>query len=167
MPTKVRPLVLLASSCVLLFTASSTARSQGLVTQKAISADMAQAMVQGALEKCRSQNYHIGVSVLDADGQLKAFMRDDKSSQQTIDVSKRKAYTALILGMPSMEVVKFWAKLGPVPPVIEGTVALGGGLPIKVDGETIGAIGVSGAPGQDKDEACAAAGIAKVADQLK
>jgi uncharacterized protein GlcG (DUF336 family) len=165
--TKLRAVILGLACCTLLCAASSTALSQGLVTEKAISGDMAQAMVQGAIEKCRSQNYHIAVSVLDADGQLKAFLRDDKSSQQTIDVSKRKAYTALILGMPSMEVVKFWAKLGPVPPVIDGTIALGGGLPIKVDNETIGAIGVSGAPGQDKDEACAAAGIAKVADKLK
>src|SRR5690349_18070608 len=115
---KIHAIVLSLSCCGMLLTASATAQSQGLVTQKAISADMAQQMVQGALEKCRSQNYHIGVSVLDADGQLKAFLRDDKSSQQTIDVSRRKAYTALILGMPSMEVVKFWAKLGPIPPVI-------------------------------------------------
>ena len=58
-------------------------------------------------------NYHIAVSALDADGQLKAFLRDDKSGPQTIDVSKRKAYTALILGMPSIDVVKFWVKQGP------------------------------------------------------
>jgi uncharacterized protein GlcG (DUF336 family) len=165
--TNARPLILLASSCALLLAASPTARSQGLVTEKAISGDMAQAMVQGAIEKCRAENYHIAVSVLDADGQLKAFLRDDKSGPQTIDVSKRKAYTALILGMPSIDVVKFWVKQGPIPPVIEGTIALGGGLPVKVGNQTIGAIGVSGAPGQDKDEACAAAGIAKVADRLK
>lgn len=165
--TRVRRVALGLGFCVLLLAGSPAARTQGLVTEKAISGDMAQAMVTAAIEKCRADNYHIAVSVLDADGQLKAFLRDDKSSQQTIDVSKRKAYTALILGMPSMEVVKFWAKLGPIPPVIEGTIALGGGLPIKVNNETIGAIGVSGAPGQDKDEACAAAGIAKVADKLK
>lgn len=154
-------------SCGLLVAVCSTALSQGLVTERAISADMAVAMVQAAVEKCRADNYHIAVSVIDASGQLKAFLRDDRSGPQTIDVSKRKAYTALILGIPSVDVVKFWAKQGPIPPVIEGTIALGGGLPIKVENQTIGAIGVSGAPGQDKDEACAAAGIAKVADKLK
>ena len=165
--SRLRPLALLASCCALLATASSTALSQGLVTEKAISGDMAHAMVQAAIDKCRADNYHVAVSVLDASGQLKAFLRDDSSGPQTIDVSKRKAYTALILGMPSIDVVKFWAKQGPIPPVIEGTIALGGGLPIKVGNQTIGAIGVSGAPGQDKDEACAAAAIAKVADKLK
>lgn len=165
--SQTRLLVLLLSSCALLSAAPPTAFSQGLVTEKAISGDMAHAMVQAAIDKCRADNYHIAVSVLDASGQLKAFLRDDKSGPQTVDVSKRKAYTALILGMPSVDVVKFWAKQGPIPPVIEGTIALGGGLPVKVDNQTIGAIGVSGAPGQDKDEACAAAGIAKIADKLK
>jgi uncharacterized protein GlcG (DUF336 family) len=51
--------------------------------------------------------------------------------------------------------------------VIEGTVAAAGGVPIKVGSETIGAIGVSGAPGGEKDEACANAGIAKIGDLLK
>lgn len=163
----VRRFVLLASAGTLLLAAHPTAFSQGLVAEKAISGDMAHAMVEAAIEKCRADNYHIAVSVLDASGQLKAFLRDDRSGPQTIDVSKRKAYTALILGMPSIDVVKFWAKQGPIPPIIEGTIALGGGLPVQVDHQTIGAIGVSGAPGQDKDEACAAAGIAKVADKLK
>jgi uncharacterized protein GlcG (DUF336 family) len=49
----------------------------------------------------------------------------------------------------------------------EGTIALGGGVPIKAGNEVIGAIGVSGAPGGEKDEACANAGIQKVADKLK
>jgi uncharacterized protein GlcG (DUF336 family) len=53
------------------------------------------------------------------------------------------------------------------PPIIEGAVMLAGGVPIKVGMETIGAIGVSGAPGGDKDEVCADAGIAKIAEKLK
>jgi uncharacterized protein GlcG (DUF336 family) len=53
------------------------------------------------------------------------------------------------------------------PPVVAGTVMLAGGVSIKVGTETIGAIGVSGAPGGNKDEVCANAGIAKVADKLK
>jgi uncharacterized protein GlcG (DUF336 family) len=46
-------------------------------------------------------------------------------------------------------------------------IPLGGGIPIKIGEDTIGGIGVSGAPGQEKDEACAKAGLEKVADQLK
>ena len=52
-------------------------------------------------------------------------------------------------------------------PVIEGTVGAAGGVPIKAGNDVIGAIGVSGAPGGDKDETCANAGIAKIEDLLK
>lgn len=52
-------------------------------------------------------------------------------------------------------------------PVIEGTVGAAGGVPIKVGNDVIGPIGVSGAPGGDKDEACAVAGLAKIQEWLK
>jgi uncharacterized protein GlcG (DUF336 family) len=52
--------------------------------------------------------------------------------------------------------------------MLADVIPLGGGVPIKVGEDTIGAVGLSGAPGgQDKEEACAKAGIAKVADQLR
>jgi len=50
---------------------------------------------------------------------------------------------------------------------LSGIIAAQGALPIKVGDEVIGAVGVSGAPGGEKDEACSKAGIDKVADQLK
>ena len=68
--------------------------------------------------------------------------------------------------MASQTQAKAWAAMNPVPN-IEGTIPIAGGVPIKVAGETIGAIGVSGAVGGDKDEACAMAGIARVVDKLK
>jgi uncharacterized protein GlcG (DUF336 family) len=67
----------------------------------------------------------------------------------------------------SGETAKAWAASPTPPPAIEGTVAAQGGVPIKAGTEVIGAIGVSGAPGGEKDEACADAGIAKIADLLK
>jgi uncharacterized protein GlcG (DUF336 family) len=81
-------------------------------------------------------------------------------------VSRRKAFTALTYKRPSAEMEKAWANMSPGR-IIDGVIGIAGGLPIKVGDETIGAIGVGGAPGGDKDEACAAAGIAKAADALK
>lgn len=163
-----RLLVITAAVVASLVTTSSTARSQsqGLIIQKAISLDMAQGMVQGALAKCRADNYHISVHVLDGDGQVKASARDDGSSEVNYDVSRRKAYTALTYRRPSADMEKAWATMSPGR-IIPGTFGVAGGLPVKVGEDTIGAIGVGGAPGGDKDEACAAAGLAKVADQLK
>jgi uncharacterized protein GlcG (DUF336 family) len=147
---------------------SSTARSQGqgLLTQKAISLDMAQAMIQGALTKCRADNFRISVHVLDYDGQEKASVRDDGSTEVNYNVSRRKAYTALTYKRPSADMEKAWTTMSPGR-IIPDTFGVAGGLPVKVGEETIGAIGVGGAPGGDKDEACAAAGLAKVAEQLK
>ena len=140
--------------------------AQRIITQKALSLDAAQAVAQGALESCRAAGYHVSVSIVDGNGMLKAFVRDDGTGPHTIDLSRRKSYTALTFKRTSAETGKGWAAQTP-PPNIEGTVGLGGGVPIRAGNEVIGAVGVSGAPGGDKDEACANAGIAKIADKLK
>ena len=91
------------------------------------------------------------------------------SGTQIIVTSRRKAFTSVTFRQPSAD----WAKRVLTDPAVaglkdtEGTIALGGGVPIKAGNEVIGAIGVSGAPGGEKDEACTNAGIQKVADKLK
>ncbi len=162
----------------LLGTGVSTARAeQGLITHKALSLDMAMAMAQGSLEKCRANGYKCAVTVLDAAGRTIIALQDDGAMLHRLDVSHKKAYTALVYRRPSKEVVEGWSKktAEPVPllegtmpnPPIEGTIDMGGGLPIIVDKDVIGAIAVSGAPGWDNDEACSKAGLDKIADKLK
>ena len=112
------------------------------------------------------------VSVIDGSGLLKAFVRDEgNNGPHTIDLSRRKAYTALTFASrwaTSLEAAKAWGHaLGSPMPNVEGTTGLGGGVPIKVGDVPIGAVGVSGAVGGDKDEICAKAGIAKVAHLLE
>ena len=158
--------ILWMAAASLLLAGSPAAFAQELINQKALPLTMAVAIGQGALEKCRADGYHVSVSVVDASGMLKAFARDDGTGPHTIDLSRRKAYTALTFKRNSAETGKAWASQTP-PPNIEGTVGLGGGVPIRAGTEVIGAVGVSGAPGGDKDEACANAGIARVAEKLK
>ena len=149
----------------------TTASAQGLVTQKALSLEMAQAIVQGTVERCRADGFRVSVTVIDASGLLKAFLRDEGNGPHTIDLSKRKAYTALTFASrwaTTLEIAKAWGStLGSPMPNVEGTAGVGGGVPIKVGDVAIGAVGVSGAVGGDKDEVCAKAGIAKVAHLLK
>ena len=152
--------------------ASTHAAAQGLVTQKALSLEMAQAIVQGTVERCRADGFSVSVTVVDGSGLLKAFVRDDGiNGPHTIDLSRRKAYTALTFASrwaTSLEAAKAWgSSLGSPMPNVEGTTGLGGGVPIKIGDVPIGAVGVSGAVGGDKDEICAKAGIAKVAHLLK
>jgi uncharacterized protein GlcG (DUF336 family) len=104
--------------------------------------------------------------VIDDGNHLKAFVRDDGSGPHTIDFSRKKAYSALTFKRTSGETGKAWAE-NPPAPNIDGTTGTAGGVPIKAGSAVIGAVGVSGAPGGDKDEACANAGIAKIAADLK
>ena len=140
-----------------------------VVEQKAMSLDLAQAIAQAALAKCRADGNHVSVTVLDRDGLALIAFRDDGASPHTIVTSQRKAFTSVTFKQPSGQ----WAHRVLTNPAIAGlkdtagTIALGGGVPIKAGDEVIGAIGVSGSPGADKDEACANAGIAAAADQLK
>jgi len=157
---------------------SGVARAeQGLIAQKAISLDMALAMAHGSLDKCRELKYHCAISILDATGRPIIEMQDDGANLHRMGVARKKAYTALVYRRPSKQVVEGWSKktAEPTPllegtepnPPIEGTIDMGGGLPIQVGNETIGAIAVSGAPGWDMDEACSKAGLDKVRDKLK
>ncbi|HLI12868.1 MAG TPA: heme-binding protein [Alphaproteobacteria bacterium] len=145
-------------------------RAEGVVAEKALSLDLAQAIAQGALAKCRADGYHVSITVVDRDGLVKAAMRDEGSGPHTIDTSRRKAFTAVTFKATSAD----WAKrvLAADPAIAGlkdtwGTIALAGGVPIKAGAEVIGAIGVSGAPGGEKDEACAKAGIDKAAASLQ
>ena len=151
----------------LMLAASSFGHAQGLLTQKTLSEQAALTVAQATLDKCHADGYHVSVTVLDSSGLVKVQIRGDGTGPHTLENGRRKAYTAFTFKRTSAETAHDWAAAGTPPPLIEGTVALGGGVPIKAGNDVIGAVGVSGAPGADKDEACANAGIAKIQDLLK
>ena len=140
-----------------------------VLMQKDVSARLAWAVIEAATAHCEQQGYSITVAVVDRVGRLRAYLQGDKASLANIELARRKAYTAVTFRRSSME----WAKRTAPGSDLFGqrsltdVIPLGGGIPIKVGEDTIGAIGVSGAPGQEKDEACAQAGLDRVADQLK
>ena len=108
------------------------------------------------------------MAVVDRSGQLRVLLRGDGSPPHGFELARRKAYTSRTFRRPSLE----WAKRTETglagQRMLADVIPLGGGMPIKVGDETIGAVGVTGVPGgQEGDENCAKAAIAKVADQLK
>jgi len=147
-------------------TFSTPAAAQELITQKALSLDVAMAIAQGALAQCRADGYHVTVTIVDGTGTTKLQMQDDGAAPHTKDFSRRKAYSAFTFRRTSAATGKAWADAPPAPN-IQDAVGTAGGVPIKAGDAVIGGIGVSGAPGGDKDEACANAGIAKMAAKLK
>jgi len=144
---------------------------KGVVTTHALSLDLADKIAHGAIEACRKMGYHTTITVLDASGALKAFLRDDMTGPHTISLSKDKAYTAITLANRFASSGTFAtarnSTLGSPMTNIQGVVGVAGGVPIKFRGEVIGGIGSSGAVGGDKDELCSQAGIDAAASELK
>jgi uncharacterized protein GlcG (DUF336 family) len=145
----------------------SGAHAQGLVTEKNISLAMAQTIANAAMAKCKEMGYRVSVTVVDRAGLPIVMLRGDGAGLHTPEGSDRKAYTARTFRQPSADFVKRML----ADPASTGSkeytrvLALGGGLPITVGEDVVGAVGVSGSPGKDDD--CSKAGIDKVADQLK
>ncbi len=142
--------------------------AQAPLVEKNVSMKMALAIIEGAMEQCTKDGYKVSVVIVDNAGLVRASLRGDGTNPHTMEFARKKAYTARTRGQTSLDFMKLTdnpanAYLRQIPDV----VAVGGGVPIKIGDATIGAVGVSGAPGGEKDEVCAYAGIAKVADQLK
>jgi uncharacterized protein GlcG (DUF336 family) len=147
--------------------AAATANAQ-LLTHKDISLAMATTMATTAIETCKGQGYNVSVNVLGRDGEVILALRNELAGAATMENSMKKAYTARTFRRSSGEFAN-GVKGNPTAGALFLTniVAAQGALPIKVGDDVIGAIGVSGAPGGDKDEACAKAGIDKVSANLK
>ena len=138
-----------------------------LIEQKSLSMKMALTIAETAQESCKASGYTVSVHVLGREGQVLVALRGDGSPPHTFENSLRKAYTARTFKSPSGEFaqrVKDNPTIGQVH--LANIVATQGGLPILVGDDVIGGVGVSGAPGGDKDEVCAKAGIDKVSAQL-
>jgi uncharacterized protein GlcG (DUF336 family) len=140
---------------------------QGLVTQKNLSLAMAKTIAEAALGHCQSQGFHTAVAVVDRAGQVMVILRDEQASAQTAEMARRKAYTARMFRTTTLEFQKRTSdpKYAAQRDVSE-ILALGGGAPIIAGNDAIGGVGSSGSS-QEMDDACAKAGIAKVADLLK
>ena len=144
----------------------AAANAQGVISERNVSMQLARTIADAAMQ-CATDG-GLSVAVVDRSGQLKVLLRGDGSPPHGIELARRKAYTSRTFRRPSLE----WAKRSETDLVGQRSLAevipLGGGMPIKVGNETIGAVGVSGTSGgQQADEDCAKAAIAKVADQLK
>jgi uncharacterized protein GlcG (DUF336 family) len=146
---------------------AGAANAQVLV-HKDISLAMATTIARATIEACKAQGYSVSVHVIGREGQVVLGVRNENASLITFENSMKKAYTARTFSRSSGEFangVKGNPNAGAL--FLSNITPAQGALPIKIGNETIGAVGVSGAPGGEKDEACAQVGIDKVAADLK
>jgi uncharacterized protein GlcG (DUF336 family) len=139
-----------------------------LVAYRSVSPDIAFEIALGALRKCRSDGLQVAVVVMDRFGAPLVLLRDRFAGLPSARTASSKAYTALSFRSTTAEFAKGIesGRLDPGLGRLPDIVAMAGGLPIEAGGGIVGAVGVSGAPGGDKDEACATAGIEAVRDKL-
>ena len=146
---------------------ASAANAQ-VVTSKHLSLPTAVTIATTAIETCKAQGYNVSVHVIGNMGEVLVALRGDNTGPHTMENSMRKALTSRGTRLPSGQFAENVAKTPNAGGLRLGNmIPARGALPIKAGEDVIAAVGVSGAPGGDKDEACAKAGIDKAADQLK
>jgi uncharacterized protein GlcG (DUF336 family) len=135
--------------------------------------DLAVEAAQEAIRICEGNGYKVTATVVDMAGTPKVVLRGDRSTVHTGESSFRKAFTVVTLGpMFHFEASSAFfemVKTNPYAPqlaTIHNVMALPGAVAVMVQGDMVAALGVGGAPGGDKDEVCARAGIAKIANRL-
>ena len=142
--------------------------AQGVVMQRNLSLPMAKAIAEAALAECKSKGFNTSVAVVDRAGQVLVILRDEQSTAQTAEMARRKAYTARMFRVTTMEfqkrTVEDPARAGQRE--LADILALSGGVPIQVGTDTIGGVGSAGST-LEMDDACSKAGVAKVAGLLK
>ncbi len=137
---------------------------------------------QAAIASCTASGYAVTATYLAADYTPVVILRNDGAQGRTVDIARRKAYTVLKTGKTSGDygasvalpagtpaptpVAGALPGLPPGANVDQNLIIWAGGLPVKLGGKVVGAVSISGAPGGDKDEACAQAGLAKIAGKL-
>ncbi|HEV8029819.1 MAG TPA: heme-binding protein [Stellaceae bacterium] len=148
-------------------TMSAPAGAQ-LLSHKDLSLATALTIATTAADTCKGQGNRVSVAVVGRNGEVIVQLRGDDSSPHTFENSFRKAYTSRTFRIPSGEIADRYKQDPAFFAVhLNNVIPAQGALPIKIGDEVVGAVGVSGSPGGDKDEVCAKAGIDKVADQLK
>jgi uncharacterized protein GlcG (DUF336 family) len=141
--------------------------AQGVVMQRNISLAMAKMMAEATLNECKGKGFSTAAAVVDRAGQVLVILRDEAASAQTVEMARRKAYTARMFRMSTAEFAKRTMEPAFAPQRdVADILALSGGVPVQVGNDVIGGIGSSGSS-LEMDDACAKAGLARVADLLK
>lgn len=162
---KVRNLLALSAVCALV--SFPAAAQDAIVTYKSLSPELAQEAAKAALADCRTRGYQVAVAVVDRFGTPQVMLRDRFAGAHTPPTATGKAWTAVSFKSSTNDL-----NVSTQTPAMQGlrhlpnVVVIGGGVMIESAGTLLGAIGVSGAPGGDADEACARAGIAAINDKL-
>jgi uncharacterized protein GlcG (DUF336 family) len=160
------------AACAAIFAATCVgASAQPAATHavRLLTPEAALKATNAALQECRRQGYQVAVAVVDRFGVTQTMVRDRFAGPHTPETAANKAWSAVSFRTPTTELMRLTQPGQPSSGIrqLPRVVAVGGGLLIEAGGSIIGAIGVSGAPGGDADDACAKAGLAAIRDDVE
>ena len=156
-------------SALTLALVATAASAQAVRTEKNISLELANQIASASVAACAANGYAVSATVVDRAGTVRAVQRADNAGPHTLGASQQKAFTSASAKNNTLAMME-GAQKNPAAAnlvYIPGFLLVGGGVPIKVGTETIGAVGIGGAPGGNLDEQCAMTALDKVKDQLK
>ncbi len=149
--------------------AAATASAQAVRTERNMSLELANQIAAASVAACTANGYNVTATVVDRAGSVRAVQRADNAGPHTLGASQQKAFTSASAKNTTLAMMEGSQKnpAGANLVHIPGFLLLGGGVPIKVGNEVIGAVGIGGAPGGHLDEQCAMVALDKVKDWLK
>ena len=150
-------------------TAATLAQAEGVRTEKNISLALANQIAAASVAACTAKGYNVTATVVDRAGLIRAVQRADNAGPHTLAASQQKAFTSASARNNTSAMMETAQKNPGAANLVHipGFLLLGGGVPVKVGNDVIGAVGVGGAPGGHLDEQCAVAALDQVKDQLK
>ena len=159
---------LIAALAAIAMPAAALAQA-GTFTVRQLTPETAAKATRAALDDCRKRGYQVAVAVVDRAGVAQALMRDRFAGPHTVSTAINKGWTAISFRTDTLEFARVTAGASEAAGIrhLPNVVAVGGGVNIQAGGTTVGAIGVSGAPTGEADEACAKAGIAAIKDDIE
>ncbi len=164
-----KAVLLRLTALVWLMVPSLVSAQDATFSVKSLTPEVALTAAKAALEQCRQDGYQVAVAVVDRAGLVQVLLRDRFAGAHTVELAPNKAWTAASFRIPTA-VLAVETQAGKPMSAIRGVpkvAALAGGLVIEAGGSVLGAIGVSGAPGGEADDACAKAGIKAIADAIE
>jgi len=138
-----------------------------VVSDKNIGMDLARDIANEAVLACRKDGYNVSAVVVDRHGIIRAALRDDLAARFTVEISERKANMTVMAWTDSGEFKKARPDIRQELNHIDGLIVMEGGVAIVSGGYNLGAVGVSGAPGGDKDAACAKKALEKLGERIE
>jgi uncharacterized protein GlcG (DUF336 family) len=163
-----QPVLACVTATALLLLASNT-MAQGLRSERALTLPLANQIAAATVAACATNGHAVTATVVDRAGGVRAVQRADNAGPHTVDASRAKAYTSASARNATLAMMEAAQKNPAAANLVDipGFLLLGGGVPIRVGNEVVGAVGVGGAPGGHLDEQCAMAALEQVKEQLK